>query len=180
MKLLLAPHDDDETLFAAYTCIRHRPVVITCLRSFVEASWPDGPTWEEREPESAAACAILGCWQVHLPYPDDAPPWDEVRAAIASYGPADVVWAPLPEEPGGHPHHNAIGEMARELFPGRVAFYSTYRHVLGKTTRGTLVEPEPGWEQVKRRAMACYVTQATHPNTQAAFNEWAIDEYEIR
>jgi hypothetical protein len=35
VKLLLAPHNDDETLFAAYTCLRERPKVVVILRSFV-------------------------------------------------------------------------------------------------------------------------------------------------
>lgn len=174
MSVLLAPHNDDESLFAAYTCLRYRPLVISCLRSFVAATWPDGPTWEQREPESVAACRVLGVEQEQRTYPDDAPPWAALRADLATLD-VDRVWAPLPE-PGGHPHHNAIGEMARELFP-RVEFYATYRHVLGKTTTGTLVVPEPGWEEVKRRAMSCYVTQAAHPMTQAAFNEWDISEY---
>lgn len=177
MNVLLSPHPDDETLFATYACLRYRPLVIHCLRSFVAATWPDGPTWEQREPEAAAACAILGCRREQRIYPDDAPPWDELRADLATLRP-ETVWAPLPE-PDGHDHHNQIGRMARELFDD-VRFYATYTRGGGKTTAGRLVEPEPGWEAIKRQAMSCYVTQATHPMTQAAFNEWAIDEYEVR
>ena len=29
--LLLAPHADDETLFACYTLLRHRPLVLLCF-----------------------------------------------------------------------------------------------------------------------------------------------------
>jgi LmbE family N-acetylglucosaminyl deacetylase len=172
--ILLSPHNDDETLFAAYTCLRHQPYVIVCLRSFVEETWPNGPTWQQREPETAAACEILGCYVEQAPYPDNDPPWAELRANLAALSP-DVVWAPLPE-PGGHPHHNTIGEMARELFP-HVVFYSTYTHKWGKTTTGTRVVPTADEQATKRRAMSCYVTQATHPNTQAAFNEWDTSEF---
>jgi LmbE family N-acetylglucosaminyl deacetylase len=178
MNILLSPHNDDAELFASYTCLRYRPLVIVCLRSFVEAQWPNGPTYETREAETKAACNVLGCRYEQWEYPDNNPPWDDMRSeleALNALHAPDRVWAPLPE-PGGHPHHNAIGEMARELFPN-VTFYATYTHERGKTATGTLVEPQPGWEAVKRQAMSVYVSQATHPSTQASFNEWPIDEY---
>ena len=176
MNLLLSPHNDDETLFAAYTCLRYKPLVFTCLRSFIEADWSNGPTWEVREKETAAACAILGCSYVQSTMPDKTPDWEALKRELENLEEKpEYVFAPL-SEPGGHPHHNAIGEVAREVFP-TVYYYSTYTHAGGKTTTGTLVEPEPGWEALKRQAMVCYASQATHPMTQAAFNEWAIDEY---
>jgi len=120
------------------------------------------------------SCEILGCDYVQWEHPDNTPDWERVKRDMGMLQP-ERVWAPLPE-PGGHPHHNTIGQMALDLFPQTV-FYSTYTHKYGKTTSGELVLPEPGWEQVKRDAMACYVSQANHPNTTAGFTEWAIDEY---
>ena len=174
MNLYLAPHNDDESLWGSYTCLRHQPLVVVVLRSFVEATWPDGPGFAQRERETAAACAVLGCEYVQWTHEDSAPDWDAIRASMAELQP-ELVRAPLPE-PGGHPHHNAIGNLALDLWP-ETLFYSTYTHKHGKTTTGELVMPEPGWEQMKRKAMDCYVSQAIHPYTQAAFNEWPIDEY---
>lgn len=174
MNILLAPHNDDEVLFASYTCLRHKPKVIVVLRSFIEETWP-GPTWREREAETQAATQILGCEYEQWTWPDSNPPWDEIRGQLARLQP-DMVWAPLPEE-DGHPHHNAVGEIARDLYPN-VDFYSTYvRTGPTKTTTGTLVEPEPDWEALKRAAMGCYQTQANHPATHLPFDTWEIDEY---
>ena len=176
MNLLISPHQDDETLFAAYTCLRYKPLVLVCLRSFIEADWPNGPTWEVREKETAAACEILGCNYAQLTMSDNAPDWAALKTELENIEEKpEHVFAPLPE-PDGHLHHNAIGEIAREVFPD-VKFYSTYTRANGKTTTGEQVTPEEGWEALKRAAMACYVSQATHPMTQAAFNEWPIDEY---
>ncbi len=173
MDVLLAPHQDDETLFAAYACLEHKPLVICVLRSFVEASWPDGPTWETREAEQRAACQILGVDLVQWEFRDDPPPWDLIEREIIALR-TESVFAPLPE-PGGHPHHNEIGTMAVQRFK-HVKLYSTYTHEFGKTTTGTLVVPEPGMEEVKREAMACYRSQIEHPYTAPAW-EWPIDEY---
>ncbi len=171
----LAPHNDDEALFGAYTLLRHRPHVIVCLRSFNEQRWDPPIFYEDRERETAEACAVLGVeheqWTV---FPDDAPDWHHLGQRLSALR-AGHVWAPLPE-PGGHPHHNEIGEAAIDIFPN-LTLYATYTHARGKTTTGTRVTPEPGWEALKRRAMACYKTQASHPATQAAFSAWALDEY---
>lgn len=177
MNLLLSPHNDDESLFAAYTCIRHKPLVIVCLRSFVAAAWPDGPHYEEREPETKAACDILGCEYQQFELPDKDPPWELLYKKLAGIHP-DRVWAPFPE-PGGHKHHNAIATIAIALY-ANVEFYATYTRRGGKTTAGDIVVPTVEEEMIKRRAMACYQTQANHRNTQAAFNTWPIDEYLIR
>jgi LmbE family N-acetylglucosaminyl deacetylase len=174
VNLFISPHNDDEALFGAYTCLEHRPFVLVVLRSFVEATWPDGPGFAQRELETAASCAVLGCEHDQWTHEDSAPDWGLIRRNLTTLRP-ERVWAPLPEE-GGHPHHNAIGEMALDLWPQTV-FYATYTHKHGKTTTGELVQPRAGWVAIKRAAMDCYESQATHPYTQAAFNEWPIDEY---
>src|SRR5512142_1546905 len=149
MKIVLAPHNDDEALFCAYQCLRHKPLVIVCLRSFIEATWP-GPTWQQREPETKAATQILGCQYQQLPHSDSSPPWKWVRDDLKQLGQPDHVWAPLPE-PDGHPHHNAVGEIAYDLFDN-LTFYATYTRNNGnaqKSTIGMKVEPEPGWPLIK-------------------------------
>ena len=172
--LFLAPHNDDEALFGAYTLLRYRPQVIVVLRSFVEATWWPPVHYETREEETRQSCAVLGCDYLQWEYPDNAPQWGLVEASLTLLNP-DRVWAPLPE-PGGHPHHNAIGALARDLWP-HTTYYATYTHAAGKTTTGEKVQPEPGWEALKREAMACYRSQATHPQTYPGFTEWPIDEY---
>ena len=175
MNVYLAPHNDDDALFGAYTCLRYKPKIITVLRSFVEQSWWPPVSYEIRERESAAAAGLLGCEYEQWEFPDNAPDWAQITAALRELDPVRV-WAPLPEE-GGHPHHNRIGEIAGALWPRITHYYATYTHANGKTTTGTLVVPEPKWVDTKRAAMACYVSQATHPMCAVAFSDWAIDEY---
>ena len=172
--IYIAPHNDDDALFGAYVCLRYKPKIITVLRSFVEAGWNPPVTHETRELESAAAAKVLGCEHEQWRFSDNAPDWEEITGTLRKYKPRRV-WAPLPED-GGHPHHNAIGSIAGVLWP-QTAYYSTYTHAHGKTTAGWQVIPRKGWEERKREAMACYVSQATHPQCAVAFSEWAIDEY---
>lgn len=174
MDIYLAPHNDDDALFGAYTCLRYRPRIITVLRSFVEAGWNPPVAYETREAESAAAARVLGCEWEQWQFPDNQPDWAEIGAALRRLTPGRV-WAPLPE-PGGHPHHNEIGALAGLLWP-HTAYYATYTHANGKTTTGRKVRPYRGWETIKRQAMACYPSQATHPQCRVAFEEWSTDEY---
>ena len=146
MKLFLAPHNDDETLFGAYTILRHQPWVIVVLRSFVEASWIDGPNYHTREKETRLALQTLGNnggayeqWS----YRDSNPPWNDIFDELLAYeddGEIEHVWAPAVQV-GGHYHHNALGEIASVVFPtDRVTYYLTYTHAGGKSTDGELVD----------------------------------------
>ena len=131
-------------------------------------------TYETRELESAAAAKVLGCEYEQWRFPDNGPEWDEIAGALRKLNPRRV-WAPLSED-GGHPHHNSIGSIAGALWPQTV-YYATYTHARGKTTTGWKVEAREGWEIIKREAMACYVSQARHPQCAVAFSDWEIDEY---
>ena len=139
--IFLSPHNDDETLFGAFTLLRERPRVVTVLRSYIQEQRGTGVTYREREAETEAALDVLGIadweqWQ----YPDSDPPWHAVRERLGSLE-AERIYAPAVER-GGHRHHNAIGRLADSLWPGRVTFYTTYkRWGRGRTTRGN---PVPG------------------------------------
>lgn len=170
MKLLLAPHDDDTELFAAFTAIRVRPQVVICFDSYVQASRGLPITAERRMAETYAASRELG-----LPAPgrlsirDDHPRLEsELRAILIElYRDANrvtrtpqTVYAPAVEI-GGHPHHNTVGRVAAELWPGRVIHYLTYTD-RGKSTNGIEVLPEHDtWIACKLHAMACHLSQMT-------------------
>ncbi len=164
MKLLLAPHPDDETLFATYTLLEHHPLVVFC--------YPGAPrhgTPEQRMTEAAAAMRILGC--DFLPPPDG-----DLEATLALYDP-EHVWAPYPE-PGGHSAHNRIGDLAVELWPGKVTWYTTYT-TDGRSRNGDAVEPLDGWETLKLRALSCYQSQITNRGTAPHFHR-GLEEYVVR
>ena len=161
--LFLSPHNDDETLFGAFTLLRDRPRVITVLRSFVQEQRGTGVTYQEREAETQAALDVLGSpqWE-QWTYSDADPSWPEIRERLASLD-ADRVYAPAVEQ-GGHEHHNAVGALADELWPGKVTFYTTYTS-RGRSTGPDAVAWEHEWVLLKLRALACYRSQIANPGT---------------
>lgn len=148
--LLLSPHSDDAALFAAFTCQAHKPLVVTLLNGS-----------EEREAEDRKAMEILGCQLEQWMFNDTDPDWESLAAQLSSLNKLERperVFAPWPE-PGGHPQHNQVGELAREVFDGRVTFYTTYRFG-GPVTVGPIeVTPEPPWILAKLKSLACYESQ---------------------
>lgn len=178
MKLVLSPHNDDESLFAGFLCLRERPLVITCFDGGRKQHFA---TVEARVEESQAAMKILGCEYEHLWVALDSNDWEgiERRLLMRSLDP-EHVWAPFPE-PGGHRHHNRLAELATRIWPGRVSFYSTYTvddDGVHRSSHGELVRIEPGWEALKRRALACYESQIASEGTRMHF-EQPLDEYEV-
>lgn len=167
MNLLLAPHHDDEALFASYLCLRYRPRVVVCYPGATRHGPP-----ETRQAETRAAMDVLGCDSTVV-YGDGVDLEEEV---IAAAGRAASVLAPLPEQ-GGNSDHNRVGHLAASLFPGRVMFYTTYTES-GRSTCGEQVDVQPGWEDLKRRALRCYPSQLRRRGTRVHF-ERPLDEYTV-
>ena len=162
MKILLAPHADDETLFAAYTLIREKPLVVLC--------YPGAPRhgdFQTRLTEFTAAMEVLDCPWVSLAG------YDLLEVALRKMTP-EHVYAPLPEE-GGNDDHNYIGELAARLWPGNVEFYTTYTPG-ERTTTGYPVPFEESWLDLKRKALDCYKSQQTNRGTREHFVR-PLDEY---
>lgn len=169
--VLLAPHADDETLFASFICLRERPHVVICL--------DDG---EERWEEAARATALLGCTAERWTVPAANPDWSELEWMIAAL-PAMYDWCYAPSynfERNGHHEgrkpptgwgvlqHDMIGWLARKHFGERVTHYTTYLRWHGRET-GESVEPEPEWVVRKLQALACYRSQIADPATRPHF-----------
>lgn len=163
--VLFEPHADDGALFAAFSMIRHRPRVITCFPS----SGDYGDT-ETRHRESRAAAAVLGAGPVEQWQGGDIVA--RMRALDAEMRP-ERVFAPSPD--ASHPDHVAVALAARQVFGERVTEYQTY-NAAGKVREGDPVPFEPGWEHLKRRALACFETQLAHPRARQFFI-WGIDEW---
>ncbi len=165
MKLLLAPHFDDEALFASFICLREHPLVAFCFDGA-----PRHGAFDVRWKEALAATQILGCEALTL-----RADYDTLAERLSTFAP-EHVWAPLPEDEGNG-DHNIVGEAAERLWPERVSFYSTYT-VEGRTTVGYPVPAEPGWVDLKRRALACYQSQIRNPQTSPHFGR-DLGEYEF-
>lgn len=171
MKIILSPHQDDVPLFAAFTAIKERPLVVTLFNSYVQTYNPSLSPEEKirvnavnRNLEDSRAIAELGCEVVTSPLRDDDTELTakSVSAAIIKLlnemdlpKPWDI-WAPAWES-GGHHQHN-ITAQAAPLIGKLKGSYLTYTNA-GKSTKGTLVTPEPAWILRKLKALACYESQ---------------------
>lgn len=170
--VLLEPHDDDAALFATATCLRERPQVITCLRSYRQDA-----NFARREVETWKAMQILGCPWTQWEFRDDAPDWPGLRKAIQALADQfDHCFAPFPRwnenghdpaqpTPPGHGilQHDRIGQFALDAFGDRYTGYLTYLRWGGKDFHGTPVKFEPEWPVLKLRALACYESQLCRP-----------------
>lgn len=175
--VFLAPHNDDETLFGSFTILRHRPLVLICLKARIQELRGTGGTAIQREHETSRALWWLGDpkWR-QLQASDVDPDWDlvehELRALPAS---VERVFAPAVED-NGHIQHNALGALAFEVFGHRVEPYLTYRRGEGRS-RGREVPYEPLWPGQKMRAMSCYETQIQEASTAPWFLDHGLREY---
>lgn len=164
--VLFAPHNDDETLFAAFTILRYRPQVVVCFASTGDYGDPG-----VREAETRDAMEVLGARGVEQ--------WagGDLVAQMLAYDDArhpGHVWAPSVD--ASHPDHVAVARAARQVFGDRVRAYETYRDG-AKVRHGAPVPFEPIWLQHKLRALARYPSQIAHPRASQFFT-WDLLEYE--
>ena len=152
-------------LFACYTLLREKPVVVSVL-----------DCGDERSKETLMAMVGLDLprwleWPISERYPD----WKRVKELMVSLRESEnitSVWLPLPE-PGGQEDHNSVGEIGRLVFGDRCRFYATYRRGQGRTRTDNEVIPEPDWYATKFRAMSYYTSQINHPQMRPWFTtDW--------
>lgn len=179
--LLLAPHHDDETLFAAFTIMRDRPVVAIVLESHLQEArgnavpGPFAPkpiTNAMRVSETHDALYELGGHDIETgaefwPFRDDAPDWnavdDHLRDRLRSPEPVTRLYAPAYHHEG-HDHHNALAVIAEEAaLDGALELvrYATYTRGTPDVRVATQVPAsfETDWVARKLRALACYRSQ---------------------
>ncbi len=161
--IFLSPHNDDETLFGAFTLLRYNPLVVICLQSRTQEIRGEGVTDAERNLETAQAMSALNVREYKFlrQFDDYRPDWSSLfnvlLALVAEQ--ETLLFAPAVEE-GGHPQHNEIGRLAEDLGAKRLVQYMTYTSN-GKS-RGRLKVPfEPTWPLLKLEALAQYKTQIT-------------------
>lgn len=167
MNLLLAPHSDDEALFASYVQLAYQPHVVVCLRGRRAKRLPGN---EVREAESRASAEVLGTTVEFVESPCDPADWHAVERKVAAFRDAEVehVFAPLPEADGGV-QHNAIGNLAAGFWPKQTIFYSTYGLHNGRSQQGERLEQREDWAERKQKALACFTSQSSKPDTAMHF-----------
>lgn len=177
--LLLSPHSDDETLFAAFLILRHRPHVVVCFPSAGDYGRTD-----VRLEESRQAVAILGGGPVEQ-LPDVA--HDSTAAQLCQkFRELDERIRPervfAPSVDTSHADHLAVALAAVAVFGARLTRFQTYdfrgalEGAAAKVRRGEPVPFDPGWPARKRAALACYKTQLAHPRARQFFT-WDDAEY---
>lgn len=176
MKLFLSPHNDDETLFGAFTLLREKPLVVFIF----DGTRQEGVTAELRRNESRTACRILGVQCVFLGLPDTISPVLLPRAFREAWSrvilPPDLagelvphVYAPAYAE-GGNAQHNLVHDSVLKWFPSaNTTYYTTYlKHEKQRSKVGVPIE-NGDWVARKLNAMACYQSQIRLLSTQPHF-----------
>jgi hypothetical protein len=209
LRYLFAPHNDDETLFAAYLVCRYRPTVVTVLASYRQAdpAYPGGPIDRKiREGETRDALNSLHTENyvredpidmenyvrdeepvrygrpIQWPYRDDSPDWAAIEQEMGLLDQQSeyVDLVFAPaDEPGGNEQHNAVSRLAKDVFGDRVVEYLTYVNGRERTAAGEEHPPEPWMVSAKLRALACYESQIACPATGHHFLNHDLREYVV-
>lgn len=179
--LFLAPHNDDETLFGAFTLLREKPLVIVVFRSRKQERV--GIKHQTRELETKAAMEILGCEWKQMNFLDSeygVPLFDELVRWLTKFkadNDIDKVYAPAIEI-DGHDQHNYIGQVADIVYRERVTHYMTYTNGRGRSEGEPVAIENPDWIGLKLCALACYPSQIREPSTGHHFTQALHEWYE--
>lgn len=173
--VLLEPHHDDAVLFASYTILRLKPVVITVFGHAV-AQERYGISAMMRDNENIEAMQVLEpsawrSWDHSDINPNEEQIIDSMLRLNTVVHPKEV-WSPM-FELDGHEQHNLVARCAEIVYPGRVRYYATYSRGSRRTTTEHEVIPKPHWPALKLRAMSCYASQINLGDCQSWF---AADE----
>ena len=169
MKLFLSPHNDDECLFAAYTLMREKPLVVIVTDS--DAHLAQGISAEQRREESRRACDLLGVPVVFLGLKDCTleQQRDDLRRRLEPF--ASQPWTHIyaPAFQGGHKDHDALAEVVSSMF-SPVSYYATYAPGESYTPAGREIRPAPEEIELKNRALECYASQIQLARTGSRFD----------
>jgi glycosyltransferase involved in cell wall biosynthesis len=169
-KLFLSPHDDDASLFGAYTCMRNKPVVCVVTDSYIQHNRGEiGCDWKTRAMETKRSCDILGVTVSRLGIRDDAINEEILRHKLKKIKGFGVVYAPAIQ--GGNPIHDMVGKIAKEVFGNKVVFYTTYTKTEPYTKGNTEVIPTKEEMALKEKALLCFISQIKLPSTRPYFME---------
>ena len=172
----ISTHNDDESLFGAYTLLRQKCLVIVVTDSFiqVERGDVDCDAYNRRQ-ETIEAMKIAGCPVVFLGIKDTELTEEILIERLKVFNPARV-YAPAIHE-GGNVHHNIVGKVALELFGDRCERYTSYNSTQLYIQGNFEVKPTLTEKVLKGRMLACYTSQLSLPSTRPHF-EAVVDRSE--
>lgn len=176
MNILLSPHNDDEVLFAAYTLMRVKPLIVMCTDGYIQGERGDPITAEQRRNESKDAAWLLDCKGIFLGIKDTELTEENLIQALKMLRPK-TVYAPAIQ--GGNAQHDLVGRVAKRLYRN-VIYYTTYTKTELWTKGFVEVVPTPAEIELKNQALSCYTSQinlpATRPHFEAVIgkSEWYL------
>lgn len=159
MKILLAPHNDDEALFASYIIQNYHPLVVIVTDSYIQEKRGDGVDAFTRIVETQLAMEILGAELQFLGIPDDLLTDQRLRESLVQFDAKEIETVFAPAIEGGHPHHDLVGRVADEMFPGKVWHYSTYTKDRPYPAGHIRVYATAEMKKKKLAALDCYRSQ---------------------
>jgi LmbE family N-acetylglucosaminyl deacetylase len=177
VKVLISPHNDDETLFAAFTLLREKPLVIICTDGWIQWERGDPVTWTERREESRKASKILGVEVVFLGIRDTRLTEQALEAALQPYVTHEQAYAPALQ--GGNAQHDLVSRVAQRLYPN-LTQYMTYTPTELWTKGSKEIVPTPEELALKNEALSCYRSQINLSSTRPHFvavagkSEWYL------
>lgn len=158
MNLFLSPHDDDNTLFGAFTCIREKPLVVVVTDSWIQPNRGEvGCSADERWAETVDACRILGCPVFRLDLPDDDIVDTDLYDELKRFEGFDKIYIPAHQH--GNPHHDMVWRVAKYLWGAKCIEYCTYTPTELWTTGTKEIVPTQEELDLKNRALECYQSQ---------------------
>lgn len=166
-KIFISTHNDDETLFGAFTIMRHREdiEVVVVYDSYAQPMLGHAScdkATRRRETSSALyvmevrnAPHFLGMTDLHTN-------GNDVACLLRQYIGCQV-WYPAFED-GGTCHRNVVAEAAHHVFTSANKTEYLTCSERGKSTSGRFVEPA-AWTDIptKMIALSCYLTQIALP-----------------
>jgi LmbE family N-acetylglucosaminyl deacetylase len=156
--LLLAPHSDDESLFASYIIQKFKPLVLIITDAYKhEAKYGKEDGILVRRKESEEAMKILGVDIEFLGIPDNALYLDNLIVNLEDYKIKGKVFAPALQ--GGHTDHDIVSLATKEVWGDRVVYYATYTKESLEPKGDIPIIPTKKEEEKKAAALACYKSQ---------------------
>ena|SRR3990167_9831140 len=178
--LAIIPHEDDESLFLAYTLMRERPLVLVVTSGWIQYLRGNlGCHEDTRRAETVRAMEILGCPVAFLGIKDTELTEELFRKRIGPFARLEFERIYAPAIQGGNPQHDLIGKIAGQSF-SNCTYYTTYTKTELWTKGEIEVVPTEEEKALKIKALECYKSQinlgATRPHFLAVINksEWLI------
>lgn len=176
MNLVLSPHNDDESLFLAFTIMREKCPVLIITDSWIQHLRGDPVEADERWAESCASADILGCPIKRLGIRDDCLWEPYLIEALKEYTCFEKVYAPALQ--GGNVHHDIVHRAAKAVWGDNVIEYTTYTKTELYTKGNIEVKPTREEIEIKNNALMCHKSQfiINRPHFDAVFgkSEWLM------